>query len=382
MDNPLVGATVPLSVAMTSTELLSRDGRAVFPCMSLGERSVLNAVACLHGLTIKLADGEPVDALAGTGRGEPVVAVGTDALEAARLYAHLTGRPLLHVGCARDVLDIEQCSVLVGLTQDIPREVGYQLLQRSHAQGFLPGVISAGEREGLALLAKRFALALHGRHRPTSGSCSIVPAGVLAGVRSSCDPARTEVGPCIGSPFETDLALLLVHTHWVEAADAELRAWGLHCLARGYCSKAADLSFRQQAWLEGQCMERSDAPRARCLIVTVDADDFDRGLSGPVQDLALRIAHRAIAGAVVFVRQLRPKTAEVDSILALVGLVVDGVPLGKAISRWLALPEQAEAHVCLLGDPGYGLLANQPECPQDHVLRTETGGPAEALPYS
>jgi hypothetical protein len=382
MDDFPVDETVPLSVALASTELLSQDGRAVFPCMSLGERSVLSAVACLHGLTLKLVTGEPVEALVGTGRGEPVVGVGTDALGAARLYAYLTGRPLLHVGCARDVLDIEQCSVVVGLTQDIPREVGCQLLQRSHAQGFLPGVILAGEQEGLALLAKRFALALHGRHQPTSGWCSIVPAGVLPGVRSSCDPTQTEVGPCRGSPFETDLALLLVHAHGVEAAAAELRAWGLHCLSRGYCSKAADLSLRQQGWLEGRSMERADAHRARCLVVKVDADDSDRGLPGPVQDLALRIAHQAIAGAVVIVRQLGPKTGEVDSVLALVGLVVDGVPLGQAISRWLALPEQAGAHVCLFGDPGYGLFANRQKCSQHNVLRLETGGPREALPYS
>jgi len=118
--------------------LVDRHGAPVWPLGDLAERRAVSAICRSFGQTVGWVSSRPMTATPGR---DAVAALGADAVDVARLYAHLTQRRLFVASCAAELARAKRCKAIVCLIGRIDDDLLEQIYgpRRRVAPGLITG---------------------------------------------------------------------------------------------------------------------------------------------------------------------------------------------------------------------------------------------------
>lgn len=351
----------------------SAGGWPLIPVSSAGELELLKKAAHLHDTElVPDEDWEPDHA---TGlppkRAGTVIALGVCALEASRLYAHLTGRTFAGVWADRP--DPSMVAVAVGIAADLTLEIIEQLNSAAGRMGQMGGLILAPTAELLRTAVKRFAVA-------TCSSPIFSRRALMLPSEPFRQVARPE-GLFVGGDIEPDAlrdvisaghSILSIATHSgvscfkvassrrlcpLEGPAAVLAARGHICADLGQCTELPGLPSLPKTGHAEQLLPFNELSAqilvlASCNIVRVEAnsEEKDIGIGGYLC---------ALSNIGACITTWRPDAVSRDgaSIYHLLNSLTEGRPVGKAVAQFNAQPAGARLGVamCILGDPEYAV---------------------------
>jgi hypothetical protein len=268
-------------------QLLAYGGEPVLPIADAQEQAVIERAASIHRVELAQIARERCqtvrDAAGGAGT---IVAIGPEALPAARLYAHLTGSKLVPVTAVDKVAIARGPAVIIASYAHWSDELAERCSAFEREIGTIPGMILAPDRRRLLVAAKKHAVALRRVWSRPAGVILIatVPTtlsaaeGAKAGIRVvGPNAGAEEVRQALAGPTD----LLAVFTHG-DGIDSPLPSEMVLC---PYTSEP----IIRDGLAGGACLKRRICHRTGKSIE-------DARASGRLVD-----AHSVAAGAVVYI---------------------------------------------------------------------------------
>jgi RNA polymerase-binding transcription factor DksA len=361
---------LPVRYAIENEFLFAPDGKPIWSIVSREEQSSLEGVAALHNSSMKMVEGTRARAFGS--RNGTVSGIGKHGKEAARIYAHLTGRSWTTVDQPHQLMEGCRPAVVVGTYDSFDGELLNYLYQSSgqNSAKSAPGLIIGSNREELILQAKLRAAALFLQSQP-SGSDVLTFAG------SNMEIVATEERIILGALADSRVVcellsararLLWLRTH-SDGIDAYLSENATlcpfaettavktelppRCIKTGFCHRQA-MSVTQ-AQREGRLIP-IHALEARLIVLdSCRTLRIRGGTADPKISLAAQICQHAKFGALICHWDTIISTASTATTLG--NHVINGMPIGKAVARFNR-SEAAISHgllTCIVGDPDYTL---------------------------
>jgi predicted RNA-binding Zn-ribbon protein involved in translation (DUF1610 family) len=346
------------------------EGDPVWPVRSDAEFAALSRLAKSFGAGLEL----DLD-IAGSGtqphRSQLVLGLGSETFEAAKLYAHLTGRDVaLEQHASEAALTVRTASVIVLLTETLTFELLEQLSARADGEP-VPGIIVGENREALHLqvLLRSAAAVLDG----ASAEERIDISPTLSRSRRRRSARVLEEGATIEAIRDAvragaGLLNVMTHSDGVDACfgpttlcpmeSGSTMAPGVSpppCIVRGYCHRH---NMTLAAARAADFLIRPREVAARVVVIhTCKGALLSQSMVDPRWGMVPQLLNQPTIGAVATTWEM---TLLVEQDLDRVAAPLErGVPVGEALGQFLDLPAVRARNVrmCLFGDPGVRLPA-------------------------